>query len=195
MTHICGAGKWLDDQIIPQRNGTSLFASVPSGTYSCRDGTIYLMVNRPLHWQVLARWVNEVTGNEEVLDPMFEGPSSNRIPYRELLDLFLGELTAQFTVDAFYREAQHRHLAVTPLQTAGDVACDEHLAAKGYFVEVDHPTAGRIRQPGAPYRFAGTPWRLARPAPTVGQHNDEIFGGELGIPPETLRDYRARGVL
>jgi crotonobetainyl-CoA:carnitine CoA-transferase CaiB-like acyl-CoA transferase len=181
VSHICGVGKWLDDGIIPRRSGTGLFASVPSGTYACRDGTVYLMVNRPLHWQALAQWIQEATGNREVLDPMFEGPSSNRQPYRELLDVFIGDLTSQFTVDAFYHEAQRRHLAVTPLNSAAAVAADAHLAARGYFVETDHPRLGRLRQPGAPYRHSETPWSLRRPAPTVGQHNEDVFRGELGV--------------
>ncbi len=58
VTSICGAGKWLDDGIVSKRFGTALFSSVPSGTYPCLDGSAYLMINRPLHWQALARWVN-----------------------------------------------------------------------------------------------------------------------------------------
>ena len=79
VTHISGVGKYLDDGIVPVRNGTSLFAAVPSGAYACKDGLIYLIVNRPLHWAALAQWIHEETGNQEVLDPMFEGPSSARI--------------------------------------------------------------------------------------------------------------------
>jgi len=121
VTHICGVGKWRDDGIVPVRGGTGLFASVPSGAYACRDGLVYLMVNRPAHWQALARWIHEETGNEEVLDPMFEGPSSNRIPYRELVDLFVGELTQRFDAGDLYREGQRRHIAFTPVNRAQDV--------------------------------------------------------------------------
>ena len=195
VTHICGVGKWLDDGIIPTRCGTGLVASAPSGSYACRDGRVYLMVNRPLHWRALAQWIHEATGNEEVLDPMFEGPSSNRLPYRELLDVFIGDLTSQFSVDAFYREAQRRHLAVTPVNTATAVAEDEHLAARGYFVDVEHPKAGPLTQPGAPYRHSETPWSITRPAPGVGQHNEEVFCGELGISAEALRSFRGAGVV
>ena len=53
---ICGVGKWLQDGIIPVRYGNALFSAVPSGTYPCEDGSIYLIINRPRHWQVLARW-------------------------------------------------------------------------------------------------------------------------------------------
>lgn len=195
VTHICGVGKWLDDGIIPKRGGTGLFASVPSGSYECSDGLVYLMVNRPAHWRALAQWINEATGNEEVLDPMFEGPSSNRIPYRELLDLFIGEFSARFRVDEIYREGQRRHIAFTPVNTAAQVCEDRHLAAREFFVAVEHPTAGTLRQPGAPYRHAKTPWRIGRPAPRVGEHNGEILGGELGVSAETFAEYVAAGIL
>jgi benzylsuccinate CoA-transferase BbsE subunit len=195
VSHISGVGKWLDDGIIPRRCGTGLFASIPSGAYRCKDGLVYLMINRPLHWKALAEWVHEVSGNREILDPMFEGPSSNRQPYRELLDVYLSDFTSQFTVDEIYREGQRRHLALTPVNTAASVARDAHLADRGYFVDVDHPGAGRLRYPGAPYRHSETPWRIARPAPRVGQHNREIYGGELGVSEETLRVYAEAGVI
>jgi formyl-CoA transferase len=136
-THICGIGKWHDDGIVPRRNGTGLFASVPSGTYRCRDGLAYLMVNRPRHWQALAAWIREVTGMDGACDPLFEGPSSRRIPYRDLIDTYVGELTSRFTVDEVYHEGQRRHLAFTPVQTAAEVVRDVHLAARGFFVAVD----------------------------------------------------------
>lgn len=173
VSSICGVGKWLDDGVIPKRYGTGLFAAVPSGTYACQDGSIYLIVNRPLHWQTLARWVSEETGNQEILDPMFEGPSSARQPYRELLDMFISELTARYTVDAFYREGQHRHLAVTPLSTAHGIARDHHLCERGFYVDVAHGEH-TLRYPGPPYRLSATPWRIASPAPRLGQHNARL---------------------
>jgi crotonobetainyl-CoA:carnitine CoA-transferase CaiB-like acyl-CoA transferase len=195
VSHISGVGKWLDDGIIPRRCGTGLFASVPSGSYRCKDGLVYLMINRALHWKALAQWVHEITGNREILDPMFEGPSSNRQPYRDLLDVYLSDFTSQFTVDEIYREGQRRHLALTPVNTTAAVARDAHLAAREYFVEVDHPGTGRLRYPGAPYRHSETPWTIARPAPRVGQHNREVYGGELGVSGETLRAFEEGGVI
>jgi crotonobetainyl-CoA:carnitine CoA-transferase CaiB-like acyl-CoA transferase len=152
--HVCGAGKWLDDGIIPTRGGTGLFASVPSGAYPCRDGFVYLMVNRPLHWKALAEWVHEVTGNTAVLDPHYQGPSSNRFHDRDLLDVYICELTSSLTVDEVYREGQRRHIALTPVNSATAVVADPHLAARGYFVDVEHPGSGTVRYPGAPYRPA-----------------------------------------
>ena len=194
-THICGIGKWLDDGIVARRAGTALFNSTPSGTYRCRDGLVYLMVNRPLHWQALARWIHEVTGNDAVLDPLFDGPSSRRQAYRDVLDGWIGELTARFTVDEVYHEGQRRHVAFTPVNGAAAVADDPHLAAREYFVALEHPRVGALRYPGAPYRLSGTPWRLARPAPAVGQHNAEIYQGELGLSGDECRALARRGVI
>jgi benzylsuccinate CoA-transferase BbsE subunit len=195
VSHICGPGKWREDGMIPRRRGTSLFHSVPSGTYPCRDGLVYVTVNRPRHWKALAQWIHEVTGNHEVLDPMFEGTAFNRQPYRELLDLFLSELTSQLSVDEVYHEGQRRHIAFTPVNGAASVARDPQLAARGYFVELDHPGAGRLRYPGAPYRHAETPWAMRGPAPGVGQHNQEVYGGELGLDAKRLRALERDGII
>ncbi|MCS5637747.1 MAG: CoA transferase [Myxococcota bacterium] len=195
VSHISGVGKWLDDGIIPRRVGTGLTASVPSGAYPCSDGRVYLMVNRPAHWKALAAWIHEETGNEEVLDPLFEGPSSRRIEYRELLDLFISELTGLHTVQEIFHEGQRRHIAFTPFQTPESVAADPHLASRNYFVELDHPGVGLLRYPGAPFRPEATPWAMSRPAPRVGEHNDEIFAGELGLGADTVRTLSQTGVI
>lgn len=176
ITHIAGVGKWLEDDVVPKRVGTGLVASVPSGAYRCKDGLVYLMVNRPAHWQALAQWIHERTGNEEVLLPDFRGPSSNRLPFRELLDVFIGDLTEQLTVSEAYHEGQRRHIAFTPVNTASRILADEHLAARGFFQELELEDGRRLRSPGAPYRLSRTPWRVARPVPEAGAHDDRLAG-------------------
>lgn len=182
ITHIAGVGKWLEDDVIPKRVGTGLVASVPSGAYRCKDGLVYLMVNRPAHWEALAKWIHERTGNEEVLLPDFRGPSSNRLPFRELLDVFIGDLTAQLTVAEAYHEGQRRHIAFTPVNTAARILADEHLAARGFFQELELEDGRRVRAPGAPYRFSRTPWRLARPVPALGRHQREVLDAIASAP-------------
>ncbi len=177
IAHICGIAKYLDDGIEPKRRGTSLFASVPSGAYACSDGLVYLIVNRPLHWEALARWIAESSGNDDALDPMFRGASANRIEHRELLDLWIGELAARYTVAAFLAEASARRLAVTAVQTALGVLRDPQLASRGFWRDVAHPEAGVLRMPGSPFRCAteiprepahdGSPARTALAAKTA----------------------------
>ncbi len=176
ITHIAGVGKWLEDDIIPKRVGTGLVASVPSGAYACKDGLVYLMVNRPAHWLALAEWIHEVTGNEEVLLEEFHGPSSNRLPYRELLDVFIGDLTAQLTVDEAYHEGQRRHIAFTPVHTASRIAADPQLAHRDFFETIELSPGRPVQVPGAPYRLSYSGWRIGGGVPEPGEHDDEILG-------------------
>jgi crotonobetainyl-CoA:carnitine CoA-transferase CaiB-like acyl-CoA transferase len=195
VSHITGVGRWLEDGLIPRRVGTALTASTPSGAYPCRDGQIYLMVNRPAHWKALAKWIHEETGNEEVLLPIFEGPSSNRQEYRELIDLFISDMTKEHSVEEIFHEGQRRHIAFTPLNSTEQAARGDHLQSRGYFIEVDHPATGPIHYPSAPYRFERTPWSIRRPAPRVGEHNEEVYLGELGLDADELASLRERGVV
>ncbi len=72
---------------------------------------------------------------------------------------------------------------------------DEQLNSRDYFHNVDHPSAGVLRYPGAPFRLSATPCRVVRPAPSLGQHNEEILGGELGISQGELRSLSQNGVI
>jgi crotonobetainyl-CoA:carnitine CoA-transferase CaiB-like acyl-CoA transferase len=69
------------------------------------------------------------------------------------------------------------------------------FAARGYFEEVDHPVVGRKRYPALPFRLASRtgPW-FTRPAPLLGQHNDEVLR-ELGFDDDMLRSLRDDQVI
>jgi crotonobetainyl-CoA:carnitine CoA-transferase CaiB-like acyl-CoA transferase len=104
------------------------------------------------------------------------------------------DLTSRYTVDEIYHEGQRRHLAFTPVNTAA-AADDPQLAARKYSVEVEHSGTSALRYPGAPYRHSETPWSITRAAPRVGEHNEEIYCGELGLTDGALRDLKQRGIV
>jgi len=76
----------------------------------------------------------------------------------------------------------------------GDLLNSEHLKARGFFVEIAQPVAGTHKYPGAPLKFERTPWEIRRPAPTLGQHNAEVFG-EIGITPARIDELKRIGVI
>jgi len=95
----------------------------------------------------------------------------------------------------FFRQAQERGLPVGVIYSPEEVLDDPHFRARGFPVAVDHPDLGRtVTYPGAPYRFLRTPWRIARRAPRLGEHNAEIYG-ELGLGSDALSALRADRVL
>ncbi|MBE0481716.1 MAG: CoA transferase, partial [Dehalococcoidia bacterium] len=59
----------------------------------------------------------------------------------------------------------------------------------------DHPSAGALKYPGAPYKLSRTPWKLRQGAPLLGQHNEEIYCKRLGYSREELVRLRKAGAI
>jgi benzylsuccinate CoA-transferase BbsE subunit len=99
------------------------------------------------------------------------------------------------TKEALYREAQRRRVPLCPVSTVADVAHNRQLAYRGFFTSVAHaPSERDIVMPGAPFQMSATPNRVRRPAPTLGEHNREVFVG-LGVSPERLQVLRNAGAI
>jgi crotonobetainyl-CoA:carnitine CoA-transferase CaiB-like acyl-CoA transferase len=94
------------------------------------------------------------------------------------------------------REAQELRVPFTEVLTPREVVEDRlgQLTARGALVDVDHPVAGQVRQPGAPIVMERSPWRNAR-APLLGEHNREVFVDELAIDAHDLARVAAAGVI
>ena len=64
---------------------------------------------------------------------------------------------------------------------------DAHLHDRGFWKQVEHPELGRsFVYPGEAAIYNGSPWRISRRAPLLGEHNTDIFCGELGLSPHEL---------
>ena len=75
------------------------------------------------------------------------------------------------------------------------ISTHPHLRAREFFETVDHPVVGTHPVPGQPFRYSGIPRWIRAPAPYLGQHNDDVLGGLLGLTPEERADLEAAGVI
>jgi len=71
---------------------------------------------------------------------------------------------------------------------------DPQYGARGFFQEIDHPLAGRLTYPGAPFRMSETPPEEKR-APLLGEHNEQVYTGALGLSKDDLTDLKEHGVI
>jgi crotonobetainyl-CoA:carnitine CoA-transferase CaiB-like acyl-CoA transferase len=69
------------------------------------------------------------------------------------------------------------------------------MESRGFFVDVEHPKAGKLKYPTVPYRFSHTPSRIGRPAPLLGQDNDIIYCERLGYSKEEITKLKETGVI
>ncbi len=165
--------------------------SFPAGAYPCKDGYFGLLATG-MRWSGVAKMI----GDPELEKPPWSTLEAQFDPERrdEFYERWWFPYLASRTKLECWSEGQAAGLMCAPLNTVADLMYDPHLEERKSFVQVDHPVAGRITYPGAPYIMSGTPWQVKRPAPLLGQHNGEVYG-KLGYTREDLVLLRQQGVI
>jgi crotonobetainyl-CoA:carnitine CoA-transferase CaiB-like acyl-CoA transferase len=112
----------------------------------------------------------------------------------------VGEVLARFvrvhTMQEMYEEGQRRGLLVAPCNTPKDIVENAQLNYRQWFASASHPELeATLTYPGPPYRLSATPWRLRGRPPLIGEHNREVYCGELGLSPEQLAALSGAGVV
>ena len=95
-----------------------------------------------------------------------------------------------------WRAGQENGLPWGGVRSMDEIINDEHLRDRGFFTAVEHPELGRrFIYPGGATIYNGSPWRISRRAPLIGEHNEEIFCGALGLQKAELTLLAESGVI
>jgi len=127
----------------------------------------------------------------ELDDERFSSPSA-RLANAEELGRILDETKNKS--DMFFA-AHDKRFIYGIVQSPEEVLADPQFAARGYFVDIEHPATGTVKYPGPPFLMSGTPWGPAKPAPLLGQDNQEVFGERLGYTNDEMSRLRSIGVI
>src|SRR5438477_7557367 len=82
-----------------------------------------------------------------------------------------------------------------PVRTAPEVMHDPHMHERGMLADIEHPELGPITVPTTPLRLHGSAKPPMAPSPKIGQHNDEIYGGWLGLSAAEIAALKEEGVI
>ena len=117
----------------------------------------------------------------DLLDEKYRDPAviaENQAHIREILVNFLANLTR----DEAYHGLQKRGSNTGAVRSPDEVMQDPHLEDRAFWTDVEYPELGKtFRHPGPAAIFNGSPWRISRRAPLIGEHNEEVLCGELGL--------------
>jgi len=115
---------------------------------------------------------------------------------RQRLEDAVAAFVANRDAEEVYRLGQARGFPWGPVRTADETLDDLHLHDRGFFVDVRHDEMdATYPYPGGPFVANRTPWRYQRRPPLVGEHNDEIYRGEIGLSEAEIADLAAAGVV
>jgi benzylsuccinate CoA-transferase BbsE subunit len=100
------------------------------------------------------------------------------------------------TKEELYVEGQKRGIVIGPVSSPGNILADPQLAARGFWIDIEHNEIGAtIRYPRAFVKASETPCVVKRRAPLIGEHNLEIYEGELGLSRDTICALKQAGVI
>ena len=164
---------------------------VPYQAFRARDGYLMVGAGNERLWKAFC----EVLGAPEWADdPRYDG-NAKRVARRAELVRLIEERLAARTRDDWVAAFAEAGLPAGPINDIAEVFADPQVRHRGMAAEVEHPTAGRIRLPGIPVKFAGTPARIQGPPPRLGEHTDAVLRQVLGLGDAEIAELRASGAL
>lgn len=169
--------------------GRRVSAGAGPGPIPCKDGHIMVLTLLKPQWEALL----DAMGNPEWAEKFTD--DAYRDEHMQELQARMAEWTKNQTKEQAYHKLQQAGCPAGVVRSAEEVVNWEQPNLRGFFVEVDHPKAGRLKYPTAPYRLSRTPVAIERPAPLLGQHNEEMYCGRLGYTKQELVRMRQAGVI
>ena len=149
----------------------------------------------PQRLKLLAEWFDQTRHGRRPDRRTVSGPGSYRggeRPHRAGDERLLYELHAAGRLPR--RPATG--LSLGAIRSMDELVGDDHLTDREFFKEVEHPELGRaFTYPGPAAIYNGSPWRISRRAPLIGEHNAEILQGELGLTSGQLLLLAEGGVI
>lgn len=164
--------------ILMERVGNSSYGLAPQGVYPCSEHETWVGISAATdrQWQALAQAIGQAGLASDTTLATWQ----DRWMRRDELDEAISEWTKQHTSEEAADLLLAAGVPAAVVEIDRHVGRDALLWERGFFVELEHPVAGAHGYPAVPFRYAShtEPW-VNRHPPTVGEHNEEVFG-ELG---------------
>ena len=204
-----GIGAWIDASIqasmalhehvafnysaegrVMKRAGSQHQHNAPANLFKCKNGYISLFVTQN-HWPLLLKvWEDHPP---DLDDPKWIN-SNLRRSHADYINAQVTSFTSRFLKEDLAELMQQHGIPGLPVNSPTDFMKDSHIQARGFFSTVAHPVLGSFQQAGSPFMVDGK--RSApSPAPLLGQHNDEVFCGELGLERSEVQALAVDGVI
>lgn len=183
---------YLAEGRIPERIGNRYESTYPYDSFIAKDGSVIIGCGNDKLWKLLA---TEMGRPELVDDPGYKA-TKDRVAHHEQLKVIVENWTKEQLVEDIAERLTKVGVPSCPIMTIDKIVKDPHIAgARKMFVEVDHPVAGHTTLTGDQIKFNDWEQSVRLPAPTLGQHNEEVYGKLLGFDAAKVQTLMEHNVL
>jgi crotonobetainyl-CoA:carnitine CoA-transferase CaiB-like acyl-CoA transferase len=177
---------------VRERSGSKLPGIAPSNVYKCKDGEYLIGANQDAVWGRLAQAMGrpELASDPRYVDHVSRGRNQDE------LDALIEDWTQTLTVAELEALMIENSIPAGKIYRAAEMLEDPHFAAREALIEVDTPRWGTVKMQNAFPKLSDTPSGVRSPAPaTIGQDNDDVYRGLLGMSEAELSQLKAAGAI
>ncbi len=185
------AGIHFADDSVPRRQGNRHPTIVPYESFPASDGWFNLAVGNDSLWR---RFCAAAGVESLAADPRF-GTNPERVSHHDALFAELSALFRGRTVASWLALLEEAGVPCGPILEVDEVFDQDQLHAREMVVEIDHPTAGALRQLGVPVKLAEAPGAVRIPPPLLGADTETVLAEVLRFDDATIAALRASGAL
>ncbi|GAB1576153.1 CaiB/BaiF CoA transferase family protein [Bordetella petrii] len=178
--------------MVRKRTGNVHQAAAPGKTFPTRDGRYIILT---ISGDTLFRRLMQAIDRPDLGEDPGLATHEQRWRRIEELNQVVEDWIAARPVDAVGQALDRHGIPFSLVLSVEDIFRDPHYAARGNLVTTQHPRMGPVTMQGIVPRLSGTPGEIACAAPSLGQHNAEVYGGLLGLDDAALAALQERAVI
>jgi len=176
---------------VRQRVGSGSESSSPRNVYATSDGG---WVAISASTQAMAMRLFQAIGRADLLDdPKFQ-TNAERVKHRGEVDAIVGGWIGQRTLSDAISFFEQAGVTAAPVYNVAQFLDDPHVQERGIVVDLPDDDMDTVPMHSITPRLSETPGSFRLPAPSIGQHNEEIYSG-IGYTPEKIRRLQSDGVI
>jgi crotonobetainyl-CoA:carnitine CoA-transferase CaiB-like acyl-CoA transferase len=181
---------YLVTGVAPRRMGNAHQNIVPYQVFEVADGHLILAVGNDGQFAKFC----EVAGIPDVAQDARFTRNADRVRHRLTLVPMLADVMKRRAKADWLATLETARVPCGAINDLAEVFADPHVQARGMTVDAPHPLAGHVSMVASPIRMDGTPVRVRRAPPLLGEHTDEVLR-EFGIARERCAALREQGVI
>jgi formyl-CoA transferase len=177
---------------VRERSGARLSGIVPTNTYGCADGK-YVIIGG--NGDSIFRRLMQAIGRSDLASDARLADNPGRVKHEAEIDAAIEAFTSQRSFDEVYETLTQAEVPTGPIYSIADIASDPQYAARAMFDRVELPDGTPLKVPAYVPKLSRTPASTEWRGPTLGEHNQQVYQGLLGLEREELEQLAHAKVI